>query len=165
MSRGSPFGLRPDATPLADYRARSVYINDACRGSQKLLKALLRMKRPIRRPRRPKLPHGRYGTWEDRQIAISQADRLQQVVAWHFGVPPWSMTMPTRGGKRMAEARQVAMFLVREIIQLSYPDIARAFNRRDHTTIIHAHETILGRVATEATFAADVKALRDRFGA
>jgi chromosomal replication initiator protein len=30
------------------------------------------------------------------------------------------------------------MFLTRELTDLSLPAIARAFNRRDHTTVIHA---------------------------
>jgi chromosomal replication initiator protein len=37
-------------------------------------------------------------------------------------------------------ARQTAMYVVRELTDLSYPAIARLFGGRDHTTVIHAVE-------------------------
>ena len=39
--------------------------------------------------------------------------------------------------KVTAEARQVAMYLIRELTTLSYPDIGKEFGK-DHTTVIHA---------------------------
>ena len=38
--------------------------------------------------------------------------------------------------KGTAEARQMAMYLIRKMTNLSFPDIGKAFNR-DHTTVIH----------------------------
>ena len=38
----------------------------------------------------------------------------------------------------VARARQLAMYLTRELTDLSLPAIAEAFNRRDHTTVLHA---------------------------
>ncbi|MGE5858901.1 MAG: helix-turn-helix domain-containing protein, partial [Solirubrobacterales bacterium] len=38
----------------------------------------------------------------------------------------------------VARARQLAMYLTRQLTDLSLPAIAQAFNRRDHTTVIHA---------------------------
>jgi chromosomal replication initiator protein len=42
----------------------------------------------------------------------------------------------------LVTARQVAMYVVREMTDLSYPAIARDFGGRDHTTVIHAVEKI-----------------------
>jgi chromosomal replication initiator protein len=39
-------------------------------------------------------------------------------------------------------ARQVAMYVLRETTDLSYPVIARAFGGRDHTTVMHAVDKI-----------------------
>ena len=39
-------------------------------------------------------------------------------------------------------ARQVAMYVIRETTDLSYPAIARAFGGRDHTTVMHAVDKI-----------------------
>ncbi len=43
----------------------------------------------------------------------------------------------TLKNKGTAEARQVAMYLIRKMTNLSLPDIGREFNR-DHSTVIHA---------------------------
>jgi len=40
----------------------------------------------------------------------------------------------------LVTARQTAMYVVRELTELSYPAIARLFGGRDHTTVIHAVE-------------------------
>ncbi len=42
----------------------------------------------------------------------------------------------------LVTARQVAMYVFREITDLSYPAIAREFGGRDHTTVIHAVDKI-----------------------
>jgi chromosomal replication initiator protein len=41
-------------------------------------------------------------------------------------------------------ARQISMYVARELTDLSYPAIAREFGGRDHTTVIHAVEKISG---------------------
>lgn len=42
----------------------------------------------------------------------------------------------------IAVARQVAMYLVREMTELSYPGIGKEFGGRDHTTVMHGVEKI-----------------------
>jgi chromosomal replication initiator protein len=42
----------------------------------------------------------------------------------------------------LVAARQVAMYVMREMTDLSYPNIAKEFGGRDHTTVIHAVEKI-----------------------
>ncbi|MGZ4730086.1 MAG: helix-turn-helix domain-containing protein, partial [Acidimicrobiales bacterium] len=42
----------------------------------------------------------------------------------------------------LVTARQVGMYVFREMTDLSYPAIAREFGGRDHTTVIHAVEKI-----------------------
>jgi chromosomal replication initiator protein len=42
----------------------------------------------------------------------------------------------------LVTARQIAMYVVREMTDLSYPAIAREFGGRDHTTVMHAVEKI-----------------------
>lgn len=42
----------------------------------------------------------------------------------------------------LVTARQIAMYVFRELTDLSYPAIARLFGGRDHTTVIHANEKI-----------------------
>ncbi len=42
----------------------------------------------------------------------------------------------------LVTARQIAMYVFRDMTDLSYPSIARLFGGRDHTTVIHAVEKI-----------------------
>lgn len=44
----------------------------------------------------------------------------------------------------LVTARQIGMYVMREMTDLSYPAIAREFGGRDHTTVIHAVEKISG---------------------
>ncbi|MFA5870533.1 MAG: chromosomal replication initiator protein DnaA [Candidatus Paceibacterota bacterium] len=48
-----------------------------------------------------------------------------------------------RGRKQeVVEPRQIAMFLLRDMLKLSYPHIGEKLGKRDHTTVIHACEKI-----------------------
>ena len=49
------------------------------------------------------------------------------------------------GGSRrrpLVTARQISMYIFRELTELSYPAIAKEFGGRDHTTVIHAVDKI-----------------------
>jgi chromosomal replication initiator protein len=46
----------------------------------------------------------------------------------------------------LVTARQIAMYVFRELTDLSYPAIAREFGGRDHTTVIHAVEKIANQM-------------------
>jgi chromosomal replication initiator protein len=47
-----------------------------------------------------------------------------------------------RRHRDLVQARQVAMYVCRQLTALSFPSIAREFGGRDHTTIIHAVERV-----------------------
>ncbi|MDO9508641.1 MAG: chromosomal replication initiator protein DnaA [Thermovirgaceae bacterium] len=66
---------------------------------------------------------------------------IQQVTAESFGIPVPALS----GNKRTSEialARQVAMYLSRELTGTSLQQIGYSFNRKDHTTVIHAYRKI-----------------------
>jgi chromosomal replication initiator protein len=44
----------------------------------------------------------------------------------------------------LVQARQIGMYVFREVTDFSYPAIAREFGGRDHTTVIHAVEKVAG---------------------
>ncbi len=51
--------------------------------------------------------------------------------------------------RRIADARQIAMYLIREMTDLSLPRIGEIFNR-DHTTVLHGWRTISNSMAEDA---------------
>jgi chromosomal replication initiator protein len=64
-------------------------------------------------------------------------DVVQEAVAAKFHIKVSEMKSRRRT-KLLVYPRQVAMYLSREITQQSYPEIARHFGGKDHTTIMHA---------------------------
>ncbi|ACU52976.1 chromosomal replication initiator protein DnaA [Acidimicrobium ferrooxidans DSM 10331] len=54
-----------------------------------------------------------------------------------FNLTPEDITGASRK-RPVAVARQIAMYVVRELTELSYPEIGRAFGGKDHTTVMHA---------------------------
>jgi len=68
-------------------------------------------------------------------------DNIQRVVAEYYRIPLRELTGKKRN-RSYARPRQVAMSLSRELTSHSYPEIGHAFDGRDHSTVIHACNTI-----------------------
>lgn len=83
---------------------------------------------------------------------------IQEVIASHYEVPITAMTSKLRPAV-FVEPRQVAMYLSRDLTKYGLQDIGKCFNR-DHGTIIHACEAIVGRLAADHAFANQMAALR-----
>jgi chromosomal replication initiator protein len=69
--------------------------------------------------------------------AQPDARQVQKAVAARLELSVDAILSPSRTAE-VARARQLAMYLTRELTDLSLPAIAAAFNRRDHTTVLHA---------------------------
>ena len=59
----------------------------------------------------------------------------------YFGLPIEEITGPSRG-RHLVMARQIAMYLCRELTDLSLPKIGAQFGNRDHTTVMYADRKI-----------------------
>jgi chromosomal replication initiator protein len=70
---------------------------------------------------------------------------ILEATATRFGFTIDAICGPSRT-RPLVTARQVAMYLVRNLTDYSYPAIGRAFGGRDHTTVIHAVEKISGQM-------------------
>ena len=64
-------------------------------------------------------------------------DVIQDAVSSYFGFEVEDLKSPKRTAD-LAFARQVAMYLSRELTDLSLQQIGVAFNKKDHTTVLHA---------------------------
>jgi chromosomal replication initiator protein len=79
---------------------------------------------------------------------ISESDRpeitasiIMAVSAEYFGVSLEDLTGASRT-RVLVTARQIAMYLCRELTELSLPKIGQTFGGRDHTTVMHAERKI-----------------------
>lgn len=73
-----------------------------------------------------------------RMVSIEE---IQKIVADFFKIRIGDMFSKRRPAN-IARARQVAMYLAKELTQKSYPEIGDAFGGRDHTTVMHAAKRI-----------------------
>ena len=71
---------------------------------------------------------------QNRQISI---ENIQKTVADFYKIKVADMYSKKRT-RNLARPRQMAMFLAKELTDLSLPEIGQAFGGRDHTTVLHA---------------------------
>jgi chromosomal replication initiator protein len=87
-------------------------------------------------------------------------EAIQHAAAEAFGLSRERLLARDRSPK-VALARQIAMYLARELTDVSLPEIGRGFGR-DHSTVIHAHKRIAADVAADGPAAPTVDMLRRR---
>ena len=75
----------------------------------------------------------------------SPRNKFLNATADQFGFSIEEICGPSRR-RPLVIARQVAMYVFRDVTDFSYPAIAREFGGRDHTTVIHAVEKIADRM-------------------
>ena len=68
-------------------------------------------------------------------------DRILNMTADMFGYDVSELTSQRRQ-QGLVNARQISMYVMRELTDLSYPAIASVFGGRDHTTVMHAVKKI-----------------------
>ncbi len=64
-------------------------------------------------------------------------DEIVNTIAGYYGFSPLEIQGASRK-RPLVEARQVAMYVFRELTDLSFPAIGKEFGNRDHTTVMHA---------------------------
>ena len=77
------------------------------------------------------------------------AEDIQKAVASYFRLKISDLKSSTRT-KAVVVPRQIAMYLCRQLTNLSLMEIADAFGRQDHTTILHANNRIEESIRTDA---------------
>lgn len=80
------------------------------------------------------------------------AKQIIERTARHFQVPIEDILGPKRD-KDIVVPRQVAMYILRSELHLSFPKIARELGRKDHTTAIHSVE----KIENESKFDANLR--------
>ena len=92
---------------------------------------------------------------QSRQISI---DNIQKTVADYYRIKIADM-LSKRRTRNLTRPRQIAMTLARELTPMSLPEIGNSFGGKDHSTVIHACQTITALRTSDTTMDADYKIL------
>ena len=120
-----------------------------------------------------------YASLEQAPLTVSMAERILEdllssgdarritpklildAAAEMFGFHVDDLCGPARK-RPLVDARQVAMYVMRELTQLSYPSIGEEFGGRDHTTVLHAVQKISDQMKEKRSLYEQVIALRQK---
>ncbi len=89
---------------------------------------------------------------------IVTVDGVIKAVASYYGLKPADIKSERRH-KSVATPRAVAMYIARNNTKDSYPDLARAFGGKHHTTVISAVQKIGERLKEDASLRSEVHAI------
>ncbi len=89
------------------------------------------------------------------------SEQIMNLTADYFGVSIDDLRGHSRS-RVLVNARQVAMYLCRELTDLSLPRIGQAFGGRDHTTVMHADRKIRRQMAERRTLYNQIAELTNR---
>lgn len=73
---------------------------------------------------------------------------------------PFNQLISHRRRADLVRARQIAMYLARELTSKSFPEIGNVIGGRDHTTILHGCKVIEARMGGDLVLVADVLRIR-----
>jgi chromosomal replication initiator protein len=96
---------------------------------------------------------------QDGSTTALNTEAIQQAVAREWGVSPEGLRSKTRT-KALTTPRQVAMYLMRELLSLQLVEIGATFGGRDHSTVIHSLDRVNTSLREEPAFALRVAKLR-----
>ena len=94
------------------------------------------------------------------QVKQITFESITQAVAEHYHIKVDELFNKKRT-QNIAYPRQIAMYLCRELADMSYPRIGELFGGRDHTTVIHAYEKISNKSKIDSKLQNDLNALKD----
>jgi chromosomal replication initiator protein len=97
----------------------------------------------------------------DSQVPEISAAQIMAVTAEFFSVSLDDLCGPGKT-KALAQARQISMYLCRELTDLSLPKIGQTFGGRDHTTVMHAEKKIRKEMAERRRIYDQVQELTSR---
>ncbi|WP_086784506.1 chromosomal replication initiator protein DnaA [Streptomyces caniscabiei] len=89
------------------------------------------------------------------------ATAIMGATADYFGLTVEDLCGTSRG-RALVTARQIAMYLCRELTDLSLPKIGAQFGNRDHTTVMHADRKIRALMAERRSIYNQVTELTNR---
>jgi chromosomal replication initiator protein len=93
-----------------------------------------------------------------REISI---DYIQKLVCDFYNIPVEAVKSKTRK-REIVQARQIAMYFTKDLTKASLKNIGIFFGGRDHSTVIHACQTVNDLIETDKKFRHDVEEIEKR---
>ena len=94
-----------------------------------------------------------------RSKRATSVEEIQQRVAERFGISRAELVGSSRAATPL-RARQVAIFLTRDLTDLSLPQIGRLYGGRDHTTVLNSLRRVEASLDEDVELAEKVRELR-----
>jgi chromosomal replication initiator protein len=88
--------------------------------------------------------------FKDTRVNLS-IEEIQRIVCEYFKIPEDLVRAKTRK-REVVQARQVAMFFSKQLTQHSLKTIGLHFGGRDHSTVIHANQSVENQMETDSKF-------------
>ncbi|MBQ8309440.1 MAG: chromosomal replication initiator protein DnaA [Clostridia bacterium] len=85
-------------------------------------------------------------------------EKIFSAVFRKYGIQKDAVTGKSRN-KEIANARHIAVYLIREMTEMSFPNIAKIFER-DHSTIISSYNLVATKVFSDPIFSSDINDLK-----
>jgi chromosomal replication initiator protein len=87
-------------------------------------------------------------------------DVIIQTVSDFFEVPTADIISHSRK-QQIVEPRQIAIYLLRDMLDLSYPFIGEKLGKRDHTTVLYAYEKISQEMTRNQTLNQKILSIKE----
>jgi chromosomal replication initiator protein len=100
---------------------------------------------------------------EDEERLRVTPEQIRERVADRFGVSVENLVSKRRN-KPITVPRQVAMYLIKTMLDIPYTEIGSLFGGRDHSTVIHSVNKVEAEMASRPEFRERIETLREEFG-
>ena len=98
------------------------------------------------------------GYFGEQEEGLLDTESVQRAVCEKMSVSPTDLRSPVRT-RDLVLARQVAMYLARQLTAASLPSIGKAFGGRDHSTVLHACNKVAAMLQHDRRLSALVEEL------
>ena len=107
--------------------------------------------------------HGSFGSSSANTGSVLTAEHIRKAVAERWQVRDEALSSQRRT-KDLTVPRQVAMYLIRDLLDYSLVHIGRLFGDRDHSTVIHSIRKVEDAMSVDPEFRRAVEGVRDEIG-
>jgi len=94
---------------------------------------------------------------EEKKVTL---EIVAKFTSQHFKIPIADLKSKSRT-KDIANARFIAMYLSRKIVNATHEEIGRYYGGRDHSSVVHAEQKITSRLATDSTLSKDIMTIEN----